>query len=95
MGGGIAQVAAVAGSTVVLADISRELAQRAKGFIDKMLSKQVKKGRLAETEKAAILERINVAEGIAKFADVDRFVPNILGEVLSHRFPVAHITLPN
>ena len=74
MGGGIAQVAAVAGCNVVLADVSLELAQKARGFIDKMLSKQVKKGRLEETEKVAILERISVAEGIAKFADVDMVV---------------------
>ena len=74
MGGGIAQVAASAGYNVVLADISLELAQKARGFIDKMLSKQVKKGRLEETEKQAILERITVAEGIGKFADVDMVV---------------------
>ena len=74
MGGGIAQVAATAGCTVVLADISLDLAQRAKGFIDKVLSKQVKKGRLEEAEKLAILERINLAEGIDKFADVDMVV---------------------
>ena len=74
MGGGIAQVAASAGCNVVLADISLELAQKAKGFIDKMLSKQVKKGRLEETEKQCILERISLAEGIEKFAEVDLVV---------------------
>jgi len=74
MGGGIAQVAASAGCNVVLADISLELAQKARGFIDKMLSKQVKKGRLEEAEKQCILERISLAEGIEKFAEVDLVV---------------------
>ena len=74
MGGGIAQVAAVAGCKVVLADISLELAQKARGFIDKMLSKQVKKGRLEEADKQAVLERISLAEGIDGFAQVDLVV---------------------
>ena len=59
MGAGIAYSAAVAGVDVVLKDVSKESAEKGKAYSDKILAKQVKRGRMAEKKKAAILARIH------------------------------------
>ncbi len=61
MGGGIAQVAAATGYGVVLADASRELAQKGKDKIAKILGKQVDKGKMDAAARDALLERIRPA----------------------------------
>ncbi len=68
MGAGIAQVAAQAGCEVILADVSLALAERGRAGIDKILGKQVEKGKLQEAERRAIVERIRAVEGIAPLA---------------------------
>ena len=62
MGGGIAQVAAASGLKVILNDIKMEFVQRGLGVIEKNLARNVEKGRLAENEKQAILDRIVPAD---------------------------------
>lgn len=64
MGAGIAQVAAQAGYTVQISDVSPDLVQRALAGIDKGLSKQVAKGRLEEAAKTEILGRITAAKDL-------------------------------
>jgi len=59
MGGGIAQVAAGKGYTVLLSDASVERAQTGKDKIAKILRKQVDKGRMKAEERDALLERIH------------------------------------
>lgn len=71
MGTGIAQVAAQAGFTVQLSDISMEVAQRGIAKIDKALSRQVDKGRLQQGEKEEILGRIGAVAGLDAAADAD------------------------
>ena len=58
MGHGIAQVAATAGITVKLNDISNDVLQKAWGNIDKTLDKGIIKGKIKQDDKAAILRRI-------------------------------------
>ncbi|MBC2722286.1 3-hydroxybutyryl-CoA dehydrogenase [Desulfosporosinus sp.] len=58
MGGGIAQVAAQAGYSVILNDIKDEFVIRGLGIIDKNLSRNVEKGKLTAEDKGAILGRI-------------------------------------
>jgi 3-hydroxybutyryl-CoA dehydrogenase len=58
MGGGIAQVAAQAGYSVILNDIKDEFVMRGLGIIEKNLSRNVKKGKLEAEEKNVILGRI-------------------------------------
>lgn len=58
MGNGIAQVAARAGYDVVLRDVKEEFLQRGLGAIDKSLQRDVEKGRISASEKAAIAARI-------------------------------------
>jgi len=58
MGGGIAQVAAQAGYSVILNDIKEEFVNRGFGIIQKNLSRSVEKGKLQADEKDLILGRI-------------------------------------
>ena len=73
MGSGIAQVAAVAGHRVVLADADAAAVRRARDGIAKSLARDVEKGRLAAGGDAAVLGRIAFVEGVnelAPFANV-------------------------
>lgn len=58
MGAGIAQVAAQAGYTVFLSDVSVELAEKGKAGIAKILAKQVEKGKLDAADADAAVARI-------------------------------------
>jgi len=58
MGSGIAHVAAVAGYTVLLHDVSGERLQSALATINGNLARQVQKGALTEDERRAALDRV-------------------------------------
>ena len=59
MGGGIAQVMAQRGITVVLRDIKQSFVDKGITIIDENLSRSVAKGKLTEEEKKAMLGRIS------------------------------------
>jgi 3-hydroxybutyryl-CoA dehydrogenase len=59
MGAGIAQVAAASGLRVLLADVSKEAAQRGKDRIGQALSKLVDKGKMTADAKASLLASID------------------------------------
>ncbi|MGL5890590.1 MAG: 3-hydroxyacyl-CoA dehydrogenase family protein, partial [Bacteroidia bacterium] len=69
MGNGIAHVFAQHGYSVSLVDISKEALDRGLNTISKNMDRQVSKGSLTETDKAAALARItpttNLAEGVS------------------------------
>ena len=71
MGGGIAQVAAQAGLTVVLNDIDATLISNRMAFIDKTLSRNVEKGRITEVEKQEALARLIPSTDLQDADDVD------------------------
>ncbi len=71
MGGGIAQVAAAAGFQVVLADASKELADKGVAKIAAVLGKQVDKGKMQAAERDALVARIRTVNGPADFSDCD------------------------
>ncbi|WP_341474085.1 3-hydroxybutyryl-CoA dehydrogenase [Desulfofundulus thermobenzoicus] len=71
MGSGIAQVAAAAGCRVILNDIKDEFVQRGLGNIAKNLARDVSKGRLEESHKEAILQRITPSTSLQDGKDVD------------------------
>src|SRR5436305_7912123 len=71
MGSGIAQVAAQAGYGVRLADASLELAQKGRGKIEAILTKQVEKAKMSDDMKSAIVGRIQPVASPADFADCD------------------------
>jgi 3-hydroxyacyl-CoA dehydrogenase/enoyl-CoA hydratase/3-hydroxybutyryl-CoA epimerase len=58
MGAGIAYVSAKAGMKVVLKDVSLEAAEKGKAYSEKLLDKQLEKGRMTQDEKDAFLARI-------------------------------------
>ncbi len=58
MGAGIAYSSARAGIEVVLKDVSLEAAERGKAYSEKLLTKQVERGRMTEEKKQEILALI-------------------------------------
>jgi len=74
MGGGIAQVAALAGYTVVLSDVSDEVAEAGKAKIAKFLARSVSKGKLGEDDATGALGRITPVGGVDSFAEADLVV---------------------
>ncbi|KHD37023.1 3-hydroxybutyryl-CoA dehydrogenase [Clostridium acetobutylicum] len=71
MGSGIAQAFAAKGFEVVLRDIKDEFVDRGLDFINKNLSKLVKKGKIEEATKVEILTRISGTVDLNMAADCD------------------------
>jgi len=71
MGGGIAQVAAQAGYSVILNDIKEEFVSRGFGIIQKNLSRSVEKGKLKAEEKELIIGRITKSISLQDAASAD------------------------
>ncbi|HSY25611.1 MAG TPA: 3-hydroxyacyl-CoA dehydrogenase NAD-binding domain-containing protein [Polyangiaceae bacterium] len=71
MGTGIAQVGAACGLQVVLVDASREMAAKGKKKIASALDRQVDKGKMAATDRDALLARIALESGPEAFAACD------------------------
>lgn len=74
MGAGIAQVAAATGYAVVMSDISDEFVERGFSVIEKNLARLVKKEKLTEDEKKAIIGRIEGTTTIEDMAKADLVV---------------------
>ena len=74
MGAGIAQVFAKAGMQVYLNDISEEIVSGNIAKIEKQLAGQVKKERLTEDEKVAIISRIQASTSYESAKEVDLVV---------------------
>ena len=94
MGSGIAQTAITAGYQVVINDISDALVERSIAGIEKMLEKNVAKGRMTAEAKAAAMARLTgsasldgaadadlVIEAVAERADVKKRVFSQLSEI--------------
>jgi len=71
MGNGIAQVAAMSGMDVVMNDISAEFVQKGLTTITKILTRNVGKGKITETEKELILGRISTSTDLKDMAAAD------------------------
>jgi len=71
MGSGIAQVAAAAGFEVILNDIEQKFVDRGLGVIEKNLNRDVSKGRLDESGKKDILNRIKPSVSLQDAQDID------------------------
>ncbi|GAB6152039.1 3-hydroxybutyryl-CoA dehydrogenase [Desulfosporosinus burensis] len=71
MGGGIAQVAAQAGYSVILNDIKDEFIMRGFGIIQKNLKRSVEKGKLTAEDAEVILSRITKSTSLQDAAVVD------------------------
>src|SRR5438270_6569141 len=71
MGNGIAHVFARAGYKVLLRDIEQRFLDRAIDSIAKNLDREIKKGKLAESEKQLVLERLVPVTDMSTLANAD------------------------
>jgi 3-hydroxybutyryl-CoA dehydrogenase len=78
MGAGIAHVAALAGKSVVLLDVSDDAVGKGLKTIEKNLGRQVEKGKVTADGRAAALGRISPATDLARFADADLVVEAVV-----------------
>lgn len=80
MGGGIAQVAALAGYEVLLFDVAAPQLEKALAAIDKNLQRQADKGVIGAEAVAAAVGRITTATVLEKLSDCD-FVIEAVPEI--------------
>ncbi|MGJ4051008.1 3-hydroxybutyryl-CoA dehydrogenase [Corynebacterium macclintockiae] len=69
MGAGIAEVAAKAGSDVLVWEAKQEFAEAGKARIEKSLEKAVSRGKLSEEDRDAALGRLTFTTKLEDFAD--------------------------
>ena len=86
MGNGIAHVFARCGYNVILRDVEESFLVRARDTIAKNLDREVKKGKIAESDKSKILGRIHATADLSEIARADfavEAVPELLDLKLS------------
>src|SRR5215471_17199912 len=71
MGNGIAHVFARAGYNVILRDVEQRVLERAMETIGKNLDREIKKGKLGETDKGTVLKRVQPVTEMSSIAAVD------------------------
>jgi 3-hydroxybutyryl-CoA dehydrogenase len=71
MGNGIAHVFARAGFNVILRDVYQNFLERALDTISKNLDREVKRGKLAESEKPAVLAKLKPVTDMSAIAAAD------------------------
>lgn len=71
MGQGIAYVTAMAGIDCVLLDMSKDAAERGKGYSAKLLDKRVSRGKMARDKADTVLARITPTDSFADLAGCD------------------------
>lgn len=81
MGGGIAQVAAVAGHRVILRDVTDAALDRGRGAIAKSLERFVSKGTLEREAADAALDRIRTTTELEAAGDADVVVEAVFEDI--------------
>jgi len=74
MGGGIAQVAAMSGLSVIMHDINETLVQKGLNAITKNLDKSVEKGKMGREDRDSTLSRIRTTTDLGDMKDADYVV---------------------
>ena len=74
MGHGIAQISAQAGYDVTVVDTTDELLKKGMSTIDKVMTRNVEKGRATQEEKDAVMARIKTSTNMKDLADRDLVV---------------------
>jgi 3-hydroxyacyl-CoA dehydrogenase/enoyl-CoA hydratase/3-hydroxybutyryl-CoA epimerase len=86
MGAGIAYVSAKAGMEVVLKDVSLEAAEKGKAYSEKLLAKQLEKGRTTQEKVDEFLGRIKPTDDYADLEGCDLVVEAVFESVeLKHQ----------
>ncbi|MCI8478194.1 MAG: 3-hydroxybutyryl-CoA dehydrogenase [Oscillospiraceae bacterium] len=78
MGGGIAQVMAAAGRKTYMNDVNIDIVNSRLAFIEKLLTKDVSKGKITEEQKAATLANLVPSTDLRDAADCDLVVEAIV-----------------
>jgi len=78
MGGGIAQIMAAAGHKTYLNDVNIDIVKSRIAFIEKLLTKDVSKGKITEEQKAATLANLIPSTNQHDAADCDLVVEAIV-----------------
>ena len=78
MGGGIAQIMAQAGHRTYLNDVNLDIVNNRIAFIEKLLTKDVSKGKITEEQKAAALANLIPSDDQRDAADCDLVVEAIV-----------------
>lgn len=74
MGSGITQICAQSGYQVVVSEINGELLNKGLASINSRLSRNVEKGKLSQSDKESILNRIKGTTNTKDFADCDLMI---------------------
>ena len=85
MGSGIAQVAAQAGFTTVVREVSAELVDKGLKGIEKNLGRMVEKGTLTDAQKSEIRGRLRGTIAIEDLKDCDVIVEAIIEQLPAKR----------
>ncbi len=86
MGAGIAYVCAKAGLDVVLKDVSVEAAEKGKAYSDKLLGKQLSKGRTTQSAVDEVLGRIRPTQRAEDLAGCDLVIEAVFEDpALKHK----------
>src|SRR4051812_30905721 len=81
MGSGIAEVAAKAGSDVVLRSRQQATADDMVSRLAKSLAKQVERGKLEQAESDAILGRVSATSSLHDIADCDLVIESVVEDL--------------
>ncbi len=78
MGGGIAQVAAVAGFTTIVHDPFPGALQKCRSLHDKLLARAVEKARMTQADADAAKSRLTYADGLDALAGCDAIIEAVV-----------------
>ncbi len=81
MGSGIAQVCAQAGYDVIMHDVKEEAAKKGLERINRLLQRNVEKGRLTEEEKTETLQRIALTSDLQEAHDADVVIEAVVEDM--------------
>jgi 3-hydroxybutyryl-CoA dehydrogenase len=81
MGGGIAHVMAAANRKVYLSDVDLDIVQKRIAFIEKLLKKDVSKGKISEDQKKATLSNLVPSADLKDAAECDLVVEAIVENI--------------
>ena len=81
MGGGIAEVAAATGATVIVRSRSHETADAMLAVIAKSLARQVDKGKRSAQEADAILSRVSATTELQDLTDCDFVIESVVEDL--------------
>lgn len=81
MGSGIAQVCAQAGYDVIMHDVKEEAAKKGLERINRLLQRNVEKGRMTEEEKTETLQRIALTSDLQEAHDADVVIEAVVEDM--------------